>query len=207
MSLRVFQATLLQLIADPSFRDAVLAGQALDADLTLQEQARLRHIAADRGLDINRTLHKGFRLGKLRAMLPLTCQVLGPKRLAHEVSAFWKERPPSSFYFLPEALDFCDFLRRRNARGKYLREVVAYERATLELERARVGIAPVQTVVFRHDPRVLLSTLAAGRRPRAIAERRCRATGMKDGHGRVSWQVETLEEGRAPARRPRARIQ
>ena len=98
-------------------------------------------------------------------------------------------------------------LRRRNARGKYLREVVAYERATLELARARVGAAPAQTVVFRHDPRVLLSTLAARRRPRAIAERRCRATGSKDSHGRVSWQMETLEEGRAPARRPRARIQ
>jgi len=204
MSLRVFQATLLQLIADPSFRDTVLAGHPLDADLTQQEQARLRGIAGDRGLDINRTLHKGFRLGKLRAMLPLTCQVLGPKQLAREVSAFWKERPPSSFYFLPEALDFCDFLRRRNVRGKYLREVVAYERATLELERARVGAAPAQTVVFRHDPRTLLSTLAAGRRPRAIAEQRCRATGMKDRHGRVSWHVETLDDGRAPARRPHA---
>lgn len=194
MSLHAFQSSLARLITDPAFRDRVVAGAGLDdAELDARETLRLRRIAVDPGLDVNRTLHKGFRLGKLRALLPLTCQALGSKRLAREVGRFWRQRPPSSFYFLPEALEFCDFLAAGKPRGKYLAEVLAYERATLELERARSGEAPVQVVHFRHDPRALLACLAAGRRPRGIAERRCRATGRRSRDGRVTWQLSEAD--------------
>lgn len=216
MSLHVFQSALARLIIDPAFRDRVAAGAGLPAEgLDARETRRLHRIALDRGLDINRTLHKGFRLGKLRALLPLTCQALGPKRLAREVDRFWRRRPPSSFHFLPEALDFCDFLAAGKPRGKYLAEVVAYERAALELERARIGEAPAQVVHFRHDPRALLACLAAGRRPRGIAELRCRATGSRTREGRVEWRLsgEPAPPGvmndacapspRVPARAPR----
>ena len=84
MSLHTFQTCLVQLIVDPDYRDRVraLGNDALGASLTERERARLCRIAANLGLDINRTLHKGFRLGKLRAMLPLTCQLLGAARRA-----------------------------------------------------------------------------------------------------------------------------
>jgi hypothetical protein len=191
MSLHAFQTELARLIVDPDFRERVQhrGADELDANLSALEQSRLCQIAADPGLDINRTLHKGFRLGKLRALLPLTCQLLGSGRLAREVSAFWAERAPSSFYFIPEALEFCDFLVRRKIRNKYLSEVLAYERATLELEKARHDNPPPQTVRFQHDPRVLLTALAAGRRPRAVPLRPSLALGKRDSHAGITWQL------------------
>ena len=191
MSLHAFQTVLARLIVDPDFRERVQhrGADELDVNLSALEKSRLIQIAADPGLDINRTLHKGFRLGKLRAMLPLTCQLLGPGRLAREVSAFWAERAPSSFYFIPEALEFCDFLARRKIRNKYLSEVLAYERATLELEKARHDNPPPQTVHFQHDPRILLTALAAGRRPRAVPLRPSLALGKRDSHAGITWQL------------------
>lgn len=197
MSAQAFQTALARLIVEPDFRDAVRArgAAALDDEgdpsqmLTPIERARLSQIAHDRGVDLNRTLHKGFRLGKLRAMLPLSCTLLAPKRLAHEVALFWQQRPPSSFYFLPEALEFCDFLAQRRLRCKYLAEVLAYERATLELERARVDAPPPQQVVFEHEPAALLGALARGRRPRGITRRACVVTGSRTAGGPIHWAL------------------
>lgn len=191
MSLASFQSFLVRLITDPDFRDRVRADAeaALPGDLSPVERDRLQRVASDPGLDVNRTLHKGFRLGKLRALLPLTCQLLGSRALMREVAAFWAERPPSGFYFLPEALEFCDFLATRPLRGKYLREVVAFERANLELQRARFDEPPPQLVRFEHEPSALLGALARGRRPRAIPVRRCMAVARRDGTGAVQWRI------------------
>jgi hypothetical protein len=191
MSALAFQTALARLIVEPDFRDAVRArgAAALTGPLRPREAYRLVTIAGDRGLDMNRTLHKGFRLGKLRALLPLTCRLLTPARLAREVAAFWQANPPASFSFLPEALEFCAFLEARRLRSTYLSEVLAYERATLELERARVGPAPAQSVRFGHDPVRLLGDLAAGRRPRAVPARPCLLLGSKDGDAPVRWTL------------------
>ncbi len=191
MSLATFQTALARLIMEPDFRDRVRTGgdAAPSGDLDDIERARLRGIAADPGLDVNRTLHKGFRLGKLRALLPLTCRLLGSRALMREVAAFWSERPPSGFYFLPEALEFCDFLATRRLRGRYVREVVAFERATLELQRARFDAPPPQEVHFDHDPSALLGAVASGRRPRAIPRRPCVAVARRDEGGEVHWQI------------------
>ncbi len=194
MSLLAFQSNLLRLIADPEFRDRVIADgeAALDRDLNTKERQRLQRIAIDRGLEINRTLHKGFRLGKLRALLPLTCTLLGSRRLTRELPMFWMQRPASSFSFIPEALEFCAYLAKRKPRIRYLDEVLGYERATLELERARIGDAPAQIIRFHHDPTQLLGALSAGKRPRAISVCECRIIGTRDGDGQVCWHVENI---------------
>jgi hypothetical protein len=192
VSLRRFQTLLTRLIAEPDYRDAVRAdAQAAfgSEDLTPLEASRLARIADDRGLDVNRTLHKGFRLGKLRTMLPLTCQLLGNRRLAREVAAFWQQRPPSSFYFIPEAIEFCDFIAARRLRLKYLPEVLTYERATLEIERARVDEPAPQRVSFAHDPSALLAALLGGRTPRGIARRPSIVQGQRGPDGRAQWRV------------------
>ena len=195
MSLPVFQTLLMRLITEPDWRDAlrvdasaVLAG----LDLTALESSRLARIAADPGVDVNRTLHKGFRLGKLRALLPMTCQLLGNRRLAREVSAFWQSRPPSSFYYIPEALEFCAFLAARRLRVKYLVEVLAFERATLELERARTDEPAPQLVRFEHDPVPLLAALASGRAPRGLARRPAIAQGLRGADGHAAWRLAVL---------------
>jgi hypothetical protein len=194
MSLQAFQSGMLRLIADPAFRDSVIAsGETALAPLELTEieRRRLRAIAVDRGLDINRTLHKGFRLGKLRALLPMSCQLLGSRRLAHELSGFWAHCPPASFSFIPEALEFCQWLARRAMRVRYLDEVLAYERAMLELERARSGDTPSRIVRFRHDPARLFGALSAGLRPHAIPACDCRAIGSRDRDGRIRWRIRS----------------
>jgi len=177
MSALAFQTALARLIVQPDFRDAVRrdGAAALPGPLTALEASRLATIAHDRGLDMNRTLHKGFRLGKLRALLPLTCALLTPTRLAREVAAFWQANPPASFSFLPEALEFGAFL-----------------------ERARVGPAPPQSVRFRHDPVRLLGTLAAGRRSHSVPPRPCLLLCSKDGDAPLRW---TLVDAVTPSSR------
>lgn len=191
MTAQAFQAAMARLIVEPDFRDAVRGDglAALPGELTRLETSRLVAIASDRGLDMNRTLHKGFRLGKLRALLPLTCAALTPVRLAREVARFWQTHPPASFSFLPEALEFCAFLEQRQLRSVYLAEVLAFERATLELERARLDTPPPQSVRFRHDPVALLGALATGRRPRAVRERPCLLLGSKSGDAPACWTL------------------
>jgi len=191
VSLAAFQTALARLIIEPEYRDRVRAGgdAAPPGDLDDVERARLLSIAADPGLDVNRTLHKGFRLGKLRALLPLTCRLLGSRALMREVAAFWSVRRPSGFYFLPEALEFCDFLATRGLRARYIREIVDFERASLELQRARFDEPPPQVVRFDHDPGALLGAVASGRRPRAIPRRRCVAVARRDAGGEVQWQI------------------
>src|SRR5260370_35609047 len=73
--------------------------------LTWLERQRLVECAQDRGMDVTRMLHKGWRLTKLMAMAPLTCVVLG-EHLVDEASSFWREHPPTSLYFLDEAVSF-----------------------------------------------------------------------------------------------------
>ena len=124
---------------------------------------------------------------------------LSPRAVLRRVLALreqakaWRDQPPASFYFLPEAVDFCDWLAQRRLRLRYLDDVIAYERATLELERARTGPPPVQLVRFRHDPVALLSTLARGRRPRGIPERRCMLVARPGADGKAVWTMDDID--------------
>jgi hypothetical protein len=139
-------------------------------------------------------IHHGWRLGKLYRMLPFTCALLGEDRLAREVWRFWAERVPRSFYFRDEALEFCDHLARRLESGlriAYLDEVIAYERAALELRRplTRPGEVRTREVSFRHDPARLLSTLTEGRRPRAVPQRPCVLAGTAREGAEPAWEL------------------
>ena len=195
MSAPAFQSALARLIVDPDFRDGVRErrGEALAADLTPLERERLLAVSVDPGLDVTRTLHKGFRLGKLLAYLPLTRALFDRDTLAREIGEFWRRRPPVSFYFLEEALAFCEYLLERIEEGelevRYLEEIAAYERAALELQRSRPDGSrpPLQVVEFRHDPLPLLAALAHGEIP-AAPERRCWLFGALE-DGRLEWRL------------------
>jgi hypothetical protein len=188
------------LVIDPDFRDGVRArgSEALEAELTDLERERLLFVAGDPGMDVTRTLHKGFRLSKLMGQLPLTCAALGKEALAREVAEFWRRHPPVSFYYLAEAVSFCDFLAGRLEEGMeaptpYLAEVAAWERAGLELQRPRPESEepPLQVVEFLHDPLPLLAALGRGETPEP-AERSCLMIGGYDG-GKVEWRLAEME--------------
>lgn len=197
MSARVFQSALARLIVDPEFRDDLQARReaALPAELTDLERERLLAVSGDPGLDVTRMLHKGFRLVKLLGQLPLTCAVLGREVLAQEAKEFWRRRLPVSFYFLEEAIAFCDHLLARESAGElqclYLAEIAAYERAILELQRPRPDGTPppLQAVGFSHDPLPLIAALAQGEVPPAVNERQCRMVGIRT-DAKLEWYLE-----------------
>jgi len=167
---------------------------ALDADLTELERRRIIAVAADRGMDAARLLHKAFRLTKLYNFLPLTCQVLGPDRLAAEASAYWHSSLPVSHYFLEECLGFCRHLKQRMRSGlrvKYLAEVVAYECAALELREAQLtgDLTAIRLVDFRCDAVTLFEQLSARRRLRGLPRCECQLIGQIGPDGVINWEL------------------
>jgi hypothetical protein len=196
MTQRAFQAAVARLVVDPAFRDRVRAigAAALDGELTSIEQQRVMSIVDEKGLDATRTLHKSFRLTKLYSTLPLTRQLLGPNRLAKEIGSFWEATPSDSHYFLDESIAFCDFLRKRLRSGlriKHLEEIVTYERANLNLRRARIEpeVPKPEIVRFRYDPIILFEQLVKGKHPRAVPERACTMIGRVNQEGEVHWRL------------------
>ena len=194
MSQQAFQAAVARLLLETGFRDVVRDGTEIPGDhLTEIERRRLVAIANDPGLDVTRTLHDGWRLSKVLLMLPMTCLLLGDVRLAAELTSFWRGRVPRSLYFHDEAIAFCDHVLARprsRLRLTYLDEVVAFERALLELQRPWAGGPPApQRVVFRHEPQALLGALAEGRRPRGVPEELCVLVGTSPAPGQVEWRL------------------
>lgn len=189
MSQPTFQSMMARMVIDPPWRDMVRRAGLDDADLTPLERRRLLAIAHSSGLDTNQMLHRGFRLGKLKALLPMTCLLLQGPPLQAAAADFWAAHPPTSFYFLPEAIAFCSFLLERPERCKYLHEVAAFERAHLELQRARCDAPPQQEVHFVHHPARLLGPLAQGRLPEAVSPQACVARGVLDASGQPRWTI------------------
>lgn len=162
MSLTRFQAVQARLVVDAGFRERVVTTEgALDdePDLTSLERRRLAAIASSAGLRITVLVHRGWRLGKLLTLLPRTCAMLGPDRVAAELEAFWRSRLPRSLYFHDEALAFADHLaaRGRDLGVPYLAEVLAFERAEVELLRPGTPAGEQRSVVL---PRELGTRLA-----------------------------------------------
>src|SRR5688500_6428770 len=104
MTQQSFQAALARLVVDPTERELVRSQgeKALPDSLSDVQRQRLIFAAGNKGIDITATLHKGFRLGKILSMLPMTCVLLGNKRLAREVDLFWQKHRSRSFYYLEE---------------------------------------------------------------------------------------------------------
>lgn len=199
MSEPAFQSVFARLVTDPDFRDRIRSrGSAAlvsaDFQLSRKEMSDLVAVARSPGIDVMRTLHKGFRMNKLFSMLPLTCRLLGLTRLAREAGAFWAGRPASSFYYLEEAEAFASFLERRRREGlrvPYLAEVLAYERAVMCLRKPRPAQAPPPrvSVEFRHNPALLLQAVSRGERPCRIPRLHACLIGELDPSGEPRWEL------------------
>lgn len=196
MSEAAFQSAFVRLVTDAGFRGRFRDGGVRKAPggLTPAEARDLATLAKSPGLDVMRKLHLGFRLNKLFSTLPLTCGLLGNRRLAREADRFWQARPSSSFYFVEEAEAFIDYLYSRlegGLRVAYLSDVLAYESALLLLKRPRQpGQKPIAvTVQFRHDPQRLFPALQSGELSRRIPRRRTILLGSLDDRGEVRWTL------------------
>ncbi|HUO86708.1 MAG TPA: hypothetical protein VM617_04895 [Thermoanaerobaculia bacterium] len=205
MTAAAFQSALARLIVDPAFRERVreegapaLRGRPLDPG----ERARLLAAAGDPGMAVTATLHRGFRLSKLLGRLPLTFTLLDAATSQRELGAFWAARTPTSLYYLEEAIAFCDHLLARadHLDVPYLAEIVGYERAGLELQRARPDGAdpPLEWVEFEHDPLPLIGEVAAGRIPANADRRRCFLIGRRIGdeaEWRLADPIDVVSQG------------
>jgi hypothetical protein len=193
VSLADFQACLARLVteADLCGRVAADGAWAFGArSLTDREQRRLTAIAGSRGMIITRKLHRGFRLGKLLSMLPLSCARLGEELLGQETSAFWRQRPSRSFYFWEEAIAFCDFLAEADRSLAFLPEVVGYERASLLLQCAPERLPESgAALLWPADPRPVLQALAANQAVPALPATPHLMLGERSADGQVIWSL------------------
>ena len=194
MSAPAFQAALARAVIDAGFARAVAAG-AYAPGLTPRERRRLAAAAGHPGLALTRELHCGWRLGKVLTLLPLTARLLGD-RLAGELIAFWKERPPRSLFFQEDALAFAARLADRPCDDPYVAEVAGYERARLELVHPNPAEPPprVREVRFLHDAEIVMSRLAEGELLEGVPERPSIVRGTWDGDGDPVWTVHAHGE-------------
>lgn len=198
MSKQSFQTCITRMVTDPQFGDAVSHDkQALPTCLSELERQRLGAIAGSRGLGITRTLHKGFRLNKILGRTPLCRLLLGQKIMAVELERFWQRRLPTSFYYLQEAIAFCEYLIDRTEEGlriSYLAEVAAFELAELRL-RVNSG-APrtrMEIVRFEHNSTALLGALRQGKIPPFLNEQPEILIGTINDRADVLWRIMDIE--------------
>lgn len=161
-----YQQELARLVLDEGYALRVARDvAALPAELDERDARRLAAIAADPGLRLTRTLHRGWRLSKLLTLLPLTCAVADRTLLETQVLSFWRLQPPRSLYFVDEAVRFVDHLIAALGETEMaLADVARFEQANLRLgdaARYRLPIGPVH-VRLQHDPAQLLGRVVAG---------------------------------------------
>ena len=160
MSLAAFQTELARLISDPAA--AVDSQISALPGLSAKERVRLLAIAHSPGLGITQKLHRGFRVGKLLSLLPLTCALLGETALADLAQVFWRACPSRSFHFWEEATEFAEFVLAQDEPIRHLAEVVSYERASLRLRCEAEAPGARIVLLWPVDPRPVLLALSRG---------------------------------------------
>ncbi len=167
MSLRTFQRAQVAMVTDGDVARRMAGGDLApwQEDLTSLEQERLVAQAADAGMALSRTLHKGWRLTKLLTLLPATFRHGDPDLLGDLVDGFWRLHPPQGLYFEAEAARFAAFVADRVPRGSPLHDAAMLEGTLLAVEHLEPN-AEVIELHSAHDPRRLL---APGRPPEDAA--------------------------------------
>ena len=178
MSLHDFQRALTAMTLDARLANEVHArgAKALsDYRLTPREERRLLAVVRQPGMALNCTLARANRFGAIHDAFPMTCRLLGPD-LRGVLDALWSGRSPDNYQLSGEELPFVQAVEARLAAGActspYVAEVLAYERACLELALlARHAASPMaqppasRWVDFSHDPRELLGALGQSTLP------------------------------------------
>jgi hypothetical protein len=189
LSLTEFQHALSALVASPALCRRLATGAAGEDGglltpyaLTEREERRLLAVARQRGMATNCALYRANRLSPLRAFLPRTCALLGP-RLRAELDAYLETYRETDLQFRREIEAFGRSLLGRFEAGEIpipvLPDVIAFELASHELQSlprkdiearlaagsgtGRLRLHPLIRVLrLRHDPAVLLPPLVAG---------------------------------------------
>ena len=184
MSLRDFQRALTAMTLDAALANAVHAtGAAALADylLTPRESRRLAAVVRQPGMALNCTLARANRFGAIHNAFAMTCVLLG-RELREVLDALWSGRPPANYQLSGEEAPFAEAVEARIAAGlagnEYLGEVLAYERACLELATAS---APCARPAVAACPKAAgsSSTMTRGNCSTHSKNRSCRHPGFR----------------------------
>jgi hypothetical protein len=201
MSLANFQRAFARLVAEPGFAASVRGGAAVPG-LSARERERLVAAARDPGLGAATTVHFGWRLSKLLALLPLTRAALG-EALGDLAREFWATRPPRTLYFQGEAIEFCRFVAGSEEVPAAARELAEFEAAAIALEMgAEGGGSDRVEVEFEHDPQELIEAAASDELDLdSVPVRPARVIGRRGDDGSVRWSFVPAAEAAPPATR------
>jgi uncharacterized protein (UPF0276 family) len=128
-----------------------------------------RELTHDKGVALMQALIKEFRASMVVGVYRLSCRlmmlVLTPDVFRAILEDFWSRTPPKQ-YAAAEAEAFMDYLREKNFHMPQLDNVMAFERAAMQVvfdDKPRV-------VKFMVDPFPMLRALAEGRLPEGIPD-------------------------------------
>jgi hypothetical protein len=99
--------------------------------LTTQEHAWLEQVAGSPGFDVTCGIQRWWREMRLRIIVRLTLAALGPDRQEIFLRAYIDSVPFSSFFFIPEALGFLEYMIEHAEAQPHLFSVASFERAML----------------------------------------------------------------------------
>lgn len=173
MSLREFQRALTAMTLDVRFCATVYerGEDALrDYALSAREARRLAAVARQPGMALNCTLARANRFGAVHDAFPMTCALLG-ERLREVLDGLWSSSVPDNVQLSGDVEPFAALVEEHIAAGDgganpYLAEILAYERASLELAQLVRHAADPEAlpptsrwVAFEHDPQALFGPL------------------------------------------------
>lgn len=134
MSLPDLQAALGTLIAarTSATRDARAVTELLDnLDLTGAERAWLAQIVGSPGFEVTCYTRQWWRKMRLKWSVRLTLAALGRHTWEEFIEAYLESTPCTSLFFIPEALDFLDFVINSAPEVAHLESIARFERALL----------------------------------------------------------------------------
>jgi hypothetical protein len=150
-------------------------------DLTATERAWLTQILDAPGMRLTCTIQRWWRQMRLQQTVRLTLATLPPPQRLHMIQAYMATVPCTSLFFIPEALQFLDFVLRTAAAVPHLDAVARFERALWGAKEAESAsghasynittLAPTQQlrchhaaalIAFSAPPEMLLVALLRG---------------------------------------------
>ena len=169
MALRDLQTALGTIIATHApdlSRSAAQCAWLGTLDLTATERAWLKQLLNTPGLRLTCTIQRWWRQMRLQQTVRLTLAVLPAARRLQVVQAYIATVPCTSLFFIPEALQFLDFVLHTMAGVPHLNAVAHFERALFRAKEVVdtsvhtpldvTALLPSQAL-YRHQAAALIS--------------------------------------------------
>jgi hypothetical protein len=166
MALRDVQIALATRIAMPTPDLSGKNGQQAwwhSLHLTPAEQAWFEQIMDSPGMQLTCDVQRWWRRMRLQSSVRLTLAVLPPQQRLAVIQAYVTSEPCTSLFFIPEALQFLEFVLQTAPDVPYLQAVARFEQALFRAKEAQdtLGSALPEGIVLLPTHRLRRHTAAA----------------------------------------------